>query len=398
MAKILFLMWPEKGHLNSSLKIAKTLKSRGHTVVYLQPFEFEEYVRDQGFDFTPFFPQLFPKGRPIHQNHSVPLHEELPLFFGQVAARQQRTALDLLKEGVNNILRTVEPDLLIMDSWITRAMLPAMPPRRPPCILVNPTLIDPYDQMTLPYVSSLTTLILCPEEFDLPHTPKSPRYQYVEAACDVDRKEKPGFPWDRIEESKKLVYCALGSQSHWSPEGADPATKHQNVREFLQTVISALSDRTDCQLVMAMGHYVRAEEFDSVPSNAVLVNEAPQLAILKKAYLAITHGGLNTVKECIFFGVPMIVFPIIGDQMGNAVRVAFHRIGVAGDMKTATAESIRSQLGELESDPGFKTTAVTMMEAFHKAEREQRAVALIEQCLAGKLAVPHAPGAGPGTR
>ena len=39
----------EKGHLNSSLKIAKTLKSRRHTVVYSQPFEFEEYVRLQGF-------------------------------------------------------------------------------------------------------------------------------------------------------------------------------------------------------------------------------------------------------------------------------------------------------------------------------------------------------------
>jgi UDP:flavonoid glycosyltransferase YjiC (YdhE family) len=65
MAKILFLMWPEKGHLNSSLKIAETLKSQRHTVVYSQPFEFEEYVRLQGFELTPFLGELFPKGCPF---------------------------------------------------------------------------------------------------------------------------------------------------------------------------------------------------------------------------------------------------------------------------------------------------------------------------------------------
>ena len=397
MAKILFLMWPEKGHLNSSLKIAKTLKSRGHTVIYSQPFEFEEYVRTQGFEFTPFFPEVFPKGCPIHQDYSVPLHVELPVFLSQVAARQQRTALDLLKEEMNNILGTVQPELLVMDAWMTRSMIPALPPRRPRCILLNPTLTDPYDETTFSYVSDMTTLILCPEEFELPHTPKLPQYRYVEASCDVHRKEKPGFPWDRIDESKKLVYCALGLQSHWSHEGVDLESKQQNIKKFLQAVISALSTRTECQLVMAMGNYLRAEDFHSVPTDAVLVNEAPQMAILNKAYLAITHGGLNSVKECIFFGVPMIVFPVVGDQLGNAARVAFHRIGVAGNIRNATAESIRSLLAKVESDPGFKTRAVTMMEAFHKAEREERAVTLIEQCLAGQLYVPHALGQRSGT-
>ena len=389
MPNILFFIFPEKGHLNSSLKIAKTLKARGHTVIYSQVFEFEEYVRNEGLEFTPLFGELFPKSCPIHQDYSLSLYEQLSRLISQFAASRQRTMSDLLKEEMSKILATVQPELLVMDAYLAKSLVPAMPPGSPQCMLLNSTIIDPYDETTFSYVSGMTTLFLCPEEFNLPHTQKLPQYRYVEASCDVHRKEKPGFPWDRIDDSKKLIYCALGSQSHWSHEGADLESKQQNIKKFLQAVNSALCNRTDYQLVMAMGIYLRAEDFHSVPTNAVLVNEAPQMAVLKKAWLAITHGGLNSVKECIFFGVPMMVFPVMGDQLGNAARVAFHRIGVAANIKTATAESISALLAKMESDPGLRQRAATMMETFQKAEREQRAVTLIEQCLAGNLPVPH---------
>lgn len=389
MAKILFLMRPEKGHLNSSLKIAKTLKSRGHKVIYLQLFEWEEYVRNEGFEFAPLFGEFFPKGYQVHRDYSVPLFVQLSKFVQQLTASQDRTTLDLLKEEMNNVLETVQPELLIMDSYLAIPLMPAMPHHMPPCILLNSTVVDPYTKTAFSYVSGMTTLFLCPQEFNLPHEQRLPQYRHVEASCDLNRKETAAFPWDRIDESKKLVYCALGSQSHWSHEGADLAAKQRNIQKFLQAVISALSDRTDCQLVMAMGICLRPEDFHSVPANAVLVNEAPQLAVLKKADLAITHGGLNSVKECIFFGVPMLVFPVTKEQAANAARIVFNKIGVAANIKTASAESIRSLLAKVQSDPGFKDRAVAMMETFHKAEREQRAVTLIEECLTGKLPVPH---------
>src|SRR5687768_14625373 len=389
MAKILFLMSSEKGHLNSSLKTAKTLQSRGHEVIYLQLFEFEDYVRKEGFEFTPLFGEYFPKGRPVNRDYSVSLFAQISRFFDQLTAGQQRNTLDLLKEEMSNVLETVQPHLLIMDSYLAAPVMPAMPDHKPPCMLLNSTVVDPYTETAFTYVSGMTTLFLCPQEFDLPHQQRLPQYRYVEASCDLNRKETAVFPWDRIDESKKLVYCALGSQSHWSHEGADLAEKLRNIQKFLQAVISALSTRTDCQLVMGTGVSLRAEDFHSVPANAVLVNETPQMAVLKKAYLAITHGGLNSVKECIFFGVPMIVFPVTQEQSANAARVAFHRIGVAANIKTVSAESIRSLLVKMESDPGLKDRAAAMMEAFHRAEREQPSVKLIEECLTGRLTAPH---------
>lgn len=388
MARILILMRPEKGHLNSSLKIAKTLKAKGHQVIYLQLFEFEAYVRKEGFEFAPLFGEYFPQGHQIQRDYSVSLFAQISRFFDRLTAGQPRAALLILKQAMKQALETVRPDLLLMDSYLAVPMMPAMPDQRPPCMLLNSTVVDPYTETAFPYVSRLTTLFLCPQEFDLPTQQRLPQYRYVEASCDLERTETAAFPWERIDESKKLVYCALGSQSHWSHEGADLAEKQRNIQKFLQAVISALSDLPDYQLAMATGIDLDAGDFHSVPPNAVLVHEAPQLAVLKKAYLAITHGGLNSVKECIFLGVPMIVFPVTREQSANAARVAFHKIGVAGNIKTATAESIRSLLVKAESDRSIREGSTAMMEAFHKAERDQGAVKLIEECLNGTLPVP----------
>jgi UDP:flavonoid glycosyltransferase YjiC (YdhE family) len=388
MAKILFLTWPERGHLNPSFKLAKSLKSRGHAVIYSQLYEFEEYICAEGLEFFPLFGKLFPKGHQFHQDPSVPLYEELSVILNELSIAQHKTAVDFLKEELGSIFERVSPQLLVMDSYLARSLMPARRQGDPPCILFSPTLMDPYDNVTFAAVSRMTTLFMCPEEFDLPGNEKLPQYRYVEASCDLLRKYKPWFQWGRIDEGKKLVYCSLGTQSLWSHEGSDLESKQHNIRNFLQAVVSAMAARTDWQLVVSLGSQLSAEDFHSVPANAVLDSEPPQLEILKKASLAITHGGLNTIKECILFGVPMLVFPVRGDQFGNAARVVFHGLGAAGNIKTASAGSIGSMMDKIERDPRFKSRAEAMRRMFLRLEREEPAVTIIEDCLAGRLPIP----------
>jgi UDP:flavonoid glycosyltransferase YjiC (YdhE family) len=385
MATILFMMWPETGHLNASYQLAKTLKSRGHAIVYSQLYEFEAAVCAEGFEFVPFFSELVPKDRPVRRDRSLSVFEELGVLCDQFASDHKTTTLDLMREELKAIFGRVKPDLLIMDSYNARFLIPARRVGDPPCILLSPTIVDPYDDKTAALVSNMTTLILCPEEFDLPQRKNRPNYRYVEASCDQQRKVKPGFPWDRVEESKNLVYCSLGTQSHWSEEGTDHASKQRDIRNFLQSVISVMAGREDCQLVMTLSDQIRAEDFHCVPANALLVDYAPQTELLTRASLAITHGGLNTIKDCIFLRVPMLAFPLRGDQIGNAERVAFHGLGLAASIHTASTESIKLMMDQLERDPGFKSRLETMREVFLRIEREQRAVTIIEDRLAEKV-------------
>jgi UDP:flavonoid glycosyltransferase YjiC (YdhE family) len=65
----------------------------------------------------------------------------------------------------------------------------------------------------------------------------------------------------------------------------------------------------------------------------------PQTAILSHASAVVTHGGNNTVTECVHFGCPMVVLPLFWDQYDNAQRV--HELGYGARLDTYGHEPAR---------------------------------------------------------
>lgn len=359
MATIVFVFYPETGHLNPTFKLAKTLQARGHQVYYLGLSDFEERVRSQGMSFLTMFEALCPKGfiRQAAQSH-VENFEAILLL-----ARKSGVAFDPPGE-LARVVRQTRPHLFIIDLLLPELSLVASS-HGLPAVLLNTQLFNPWkDEKTLREeraryepVKKFPELILCPECFEFPGTERKENSYYVEPSIDLERKDV-SFPWDKIDHSRPLLYCSFGSQSHLA--GA--------TEKLFRLVIEAISRREDWQLVISVGDSLRVEDFAPVPPNVVLTNTSPQLELLRRASVAITHGGFNSVKECIFFGVPMILFPLMRDHPAVAARVVYHGLGVSENIHTVTVERLNSLLDRVSQCPSFKTNVEAMRGEFQRAE------------------------------
>lgn len=369
-------MLPEAGHMNPSFKIARQLKMRGHRVCYLAIPDFKESIQSMGFEFFPLFNDQYPNGftsRQAFKDSNLETLDTIKMLIATKLANSKTTLADLLKRELYNLIKKLRPDLFIVDILLPEVALIAQS-LSTRTLLLNTNLdnrLNEGDPLAYKHLSGNTELILCPQEFDFPRAQRrAHRHFHIEASVDLQRPEVP-FPWDKLDSRKPLIYCALGTQTRLFNRGKD----------FLQTVILALSARQDWQLVISIGADKKPDEFHPVAPNIVLVNSAPQIGVLKRASVMITHGGLNSVKESIYFGVPMIVYPIMREQPINAARIEYHRLGVRGDILKATAESIRALIDKILRDGSYRKRVQLMGERFRAIEDSERGANIIESLL-----------------
>ena len=110
------------------------------------------------------------------------------------------------------------------------------------------------------------------------------------------------------------------------------------------SIINYLKDSTT-ELNIAFKYWdTKVIKTEALPKNVKFYNYANQTELLKKSNLFITHGGYNSIIESIYYGVPMIVIPLVNDQFlsgyflekyGVAVVVKKREIASSKDVKIA---------------------------------------------------------------
>lgn len=425
---ILFAMLHESGHLNPTYKLGKALAARGHRVRYLAIEDVRTQIEAQGFEVEALYPDLFPVGA---------LAAEAKL--GTLAKRRSITAryrsvLARLRQGPP-FAPEHKPDLLVIDVtqvqlalWARRAGQPfvyvntSLPQTRDPGVpplrsgspygdslarRVRPALewrrfltqrrvsarladlggmCPPYElsrraaadfgvpareldsaTVYMPQLRRVPELVLCPAALDFPRGVAGQRH-YVES-IDLTRGE-PEFAWGGLSPDKPLVYCALGGQRYRAGE----------VPTFLRRLHALFRGRPQWQLLLAVGQHLAADELDPLENVAVVVR-APQLAVLKRAQVMVTHGGLGSVKECVMNAVPMLGVPLDVDQPGNVARVVHHGLGLAADVRHGSEGTLRTLLERLLTEPSFAARARDMRARVAEAEAGTRGADLMEQML-----------------
>ena len=124
-----------------------------------------------------------------------------------------------------------------------------------------------------------------------------------------------------------------------------------------QILLRAVGQLPGIQVVLSVGENVTPESLGTIPSNVIVVRRAPQIELLKRAALCITHAGLNTALESLAEGVPMVAIPIGYDQPGVAARIAHHGVGELVDIEDLTVERVRGLIEQVMNSSEYREKA-----------------------------------------
>jgi len=179
-------------------------------------------------------------------------------------------------------------------------------------------------------------------------------------------REVPAFPFEKLK-GKPLIYASMGSV----------LGSKQEIFKFIAEACNGL----DAQLVISLGGSANPESLQGLPGNPLVVGYAPQLELLQKATLTITHAGMNTTLESLSNGVPMVTIPIANDQPGVAARVAWTGAGEAVPLKRVNVPRLRTAIQKVLTEDSYKKNALKLQEAIKQAGGVSRAINIVEQAV-----------------
>uniref|UniRef100_A0AAN0LH68 UDP-glycosyltransferase n=1 Tax=Polyphagotarsonemus latus TaxID=1204166 RepID=A0AAN0LH68_9ACAR len=110
-------------------------------------------------------------------------------------------------------------------------------------------------------------------------------------------------------------------------------------------------------------------------------NYVNQFSVLQVADMMIAHGGNNTFTECFYFGVPAIIFPVMGDQLNNAKRIEETGYGYRMDLMNYTQEELKEKIEKLLLDETLIEKTKKVGERIRKEKSLDKAVKIFYESI-----------------
>ena len=426
--RIGFLSLPLHGHLNPMTALARKLQARGNDVVFIGVPEIEPMVRAAGLAFVSFCEKEYPLGTveakwaQVSRLHGLDvvkytLENLSPGLLSAALEHLPQTIADngidaLVLDTVFFFIEVVAINLGIPYVHVWNVLNLDLTGSTPACLLPWPheatpealarnaegaqqlaRYLAPLAQLGMAYAekneleidwnnpaattSKFAIVSQIPREFDFPGIPWPSQFHYTGPFHDGQGRRRVGFPWAELNE-KPLIYASLG-------------TLVNGLESVYQTILDAVGPMNDVQLVLSVGKNVNLDELGPVPENAILVTSAPQMEILKRAALCITHAGLNTTLESLAQGVPMVAIPIAYDQPGTASRIAHHGAGEVVQFEDLTVERLSETVQQVLTDPAYREKAQYFKRVIAKARGLDVAAEVVERAF-GKNQVADSAG------
>jgi MGT family glycosyltransferase len=390
MARIVFFGFPGHGHVNPTLPVVSELARRGHNVVYYNTPEFRPSIERAGVTFRPY-PDPNPGAaelatvaqNPVRVTRLIlaeskrmlpfllsELEREQPdaVVFDSIALWGMQAAHLLRLPALSSITTFVQEDVKGLIHWrdgfyTLRQALPVVPD----LLRHKRALIARYGADVFPCKDIFPAVgkanIVYTSRLFQPPTPFiNETFHFVGPSINPQTRLADDFPWGQIAQmepgaDRPLIYVSLGTIYH---------LKHT----FYQMLFETFHDYPG-RFVLSAGSMTDPVTLGSIPNNFLVRHSVPQLQLLQHVDLFITHGGMNSINEGLYYGVPLLVIPQQIEQLLNARQVAAHGAGlILGERPPygrATGKDVRQAVGQLLSSDNFRQNAGRLQDSLHAA-------------------------------
>lgn len=216
-----------------------------------------------------------------------------------------------------------------------------------------------------PTFSKLAQIAQQPAVFDFPRHDLPECFHYTGPFHDDRSGDPVAFPYERLTDLP-LIYASMGTL--------------QNRQEHVFQEIATACAGLPAQLVISLGKPGHTA-IPALPGNPLIVPYAPQLELVKRSAMVITHAGLNTVLETLSQGVPMTAIPVTNDQPGVAARLAWLGAGEIVPLAGLRAERLRAAVQRVLTEPCYRQRAREIQGKIQAADGVRRAADITEQAL-----------------
>ena len=383
--KIAWFCIPAHGHTNPTLALVKELTQAGHEIWYFSFEQFREKIEAAGAHFIPcdgydFEMEDKENGARVGKDKA----------FASELLVSATLALDEM--AAENIAR-IKPDLVVSDSVAFWGKLTAMKYR-------------------LPYVCSTTTFAF--NRYSASYMKEGPfdiakmLLTMPKINKQVRRLREKGYPvkgfLDIVQndnDTNTIVYTSKGFQPcsetfsdryrFIGPSIRPVVTPMEKTAEktvyismgtvdkdeaFYHRCIEALRD-TDYQVILSMG--MNAEQFTDLPDNIRAYPSVDQMAVLSIADCFVTHCGMNSASEGLYFEVPLVLYPQTPEQ--GAVAKRAEELGAGFLLKDTSVEGIRKAIETALSEPSYKKAAMDISAGFKACGGVKEAREFIESLI-----------------
>ncbi|MDK3014178.1 glycosyltransferase [Bacillus cereus] len=387
MANVLVINFPGEGHINPTLAVVSELIQRGETVVSYCIEDYRKKVEATGAEFRVFenflsqiniMERVNEGGSPLTMlSHMIEASERI---VTQIVEETNEEKYDYLIYDnhfpvgriIANILQlpsvsscttfAVNQYINFHDEQEAR-QVDEMDPLYQSCLAG----MERWNKQYGMKCNSMYDIMNHPGDITIVYTSKEyqPRsevfdesYKFVGPSI-ATRKEVGSFPTEDLK-NEKVIFISMGTVFNEQPA-------------LYEKCFEAFKD-VDATVVLVVGKKINISQFENIPKNFKLYNYVPQLEVLQHADVFVTHGGMNSSSEALYYGVPLVVIPVTGDQPFVAKRLTEVGAGIRLNRNELTSELLRETVKKVMDDVTFKENSRKVGESLRNAGGYQRAV------------------------